>query len=71
MAWNNKGSLTSANITLKLGNPVWITVGADPVGSDAAKINLPGGDIREESVGSGRFLLLNTEKGKSYRIDSA
>lgn len=70
IAWDSNGSLTSANITSLVGNPVWITVGADPIGSHAAKTNSTGGNIRQESVGSGRFLLLSTEIGKSYSIES-
>lgn len=71
VAWDNSGFLTSANITSLLGNPVWVTMGSNSVGSHAARTNLTGSNIREESAGSGQFLFLTTEQGKHYHIESA
>lgn len=71
ITWNENRSLISANITSLLGNLVWVTVGTEPIGSHAATTNLTGTSIHEESAGSGRFLLLSTEQGKSYSIELA
>ena len=71
MNWDEEGSLMNCSILSLQGNPIWVTVGTEPLGSQAALTNLTGGDIREKSAGSGRFLLLNTEQGTSYTIEAA
>jgi alpha-L-fucosidase 2 len=71
VAWDSTRSLTTANITSLLENPVWITVGTEPIRSYGATTNLTESDILAEKTGPGRFLLLSTEKNKSYNIELA
>jgi alpha-L-fucosidase 2 len=71
VAWHSTRSLTAANITALLGNLVWITVGTEPIRSHGATTNLTESDILAEKTGPGRFLLLSTEKNKSYNIELA
>jgi alpha-L-fucosidase 2 len=70
ISWNSDGDLIGANITSLLGQDVWLTVGSEPIGDDGAKTNLTGSAI---SVGgeTGRFVLLSSEKGKSYSVSSS
>ena len=71
VSWDGTGSLKAANITSLLGNTAWITVGTDPIGSHGVTTSLTGINIQEEKTGSGRFLRLSTEKGKSYSVKIA
>jgi alpha-L-fucosidase 2 len=71
VAWDSTRSLTTANITSLLENPVWITVGTEPIRSYGATTNLTESDILAEKTGPGRFLHLSTEKNKSYNIELA
>ncbi len=68
MSWDEGGDLTTANITSLLGNSVWVTVGSEPIGQDAAKTNVTGSVIDITSAGKGRFVLLKTEAGQSYSV---
>jgi alpha-L-fucosidase 2 len=71
ISWNSKGALTGANITSTLGQSAWVTVGSEPLGPDAAKTNVTGSSISIDGAGSGRFVLLETKKGKTYTVTAA
>jgi hypothetical protein len=71
VAWSETGALVSANITSLLGNEVWVTVGTEPLGKDGAVTNVTGSSIAVDGSGSGRFVLVRTEKGGVYRVSTA
>ncbi len=64
ISWNSKAELTGANITSLLGHSVWVTIGSESIEDEAAKTDLAGSPIKIDGAGSGRFVLLATEKGK-------
>ncbi|KAK3641980.1 hypothetical protein LTR22_016305 [Elasticomyces elasticus] len=65
IAWDEKGALVSANITSTLGGTSYITLGATPIGRNN------GTAVRLDGAGSGVFLKLATQAGKSYTIITA
>lgn len=68
--WDSNGDLASANVTSTLGNSAWITVGSEPIGKDAAKTDLTGRAIQVDGGAKGRFVLLETELGRTYRLST-
>jgi alpha-L-fucosidase 2 len=71
VSWDEKGALTGANITSLLGQSVWVTVGSVSIGDEAAKTNVTGSSIKIDGADSGRFVLLESEKGRSYSVSLA
>lgn len=68
ISWNSDAELVSANITSTLGNSAWVTVGSQPLGRDAAKTNVTGGPVEISGAGKGRFVLLETGKGRTCEV---
>lgn len=64
ISWDGAGQLIEANITSRLGNPVWITLGTAPVGARATKLSVTGSQ-------SADFVLLKTQKESTHRVTIA
>ena len=65
ITWDAQGALVSANITSTSGGTAYVTLGDTAIG----QIN--GTSITSEGAGSGIFLKLMTQAGKSYEVTGA
>jgi len=55
----------SANITSLIGGTAYVTLGDTPIGQSN------GTAVKADGAGSGVFLKLNTQAGKSYGVTNA
>ena len=65
IVWDAKGGLVSANITSLIGGTVYVTLGDTSIGQSN------GTAVKADGAGSGVFLKLNTQAGKSYGVTNA
>jgi alpha-L-fucosidase 2 len=70
IAWNDNGSLKSAHIKSLLGKAAWITVGSEPIGTDAARTNATGKRISVDGGHFGIFVLLSAEAGRTHSVSA-
>ena len=68
IAWDDNRAFTGANVTSLLGQSAWVTVGSEPIGTNAAKTNVTGKPISVNGGKPGRFVLLSTVPGETYSI---
>ncbi|KAF2105023.1 hypothetical protein NA57DRAFT_51805 [Rhizodiscina lignyota] len=64
ISWDSAGRLVEANVTSRLGNPVWITLGTAPVSAAATKLAVKGCQTAD-------FVLLESQKGSVHRVTIA
>ncbi|KAH8807186.1 Six-hairpin glycosidase-like protein [Xylogone sp. PMI_703] len=67
ISWDSKGRLRDANITSRVGNPVWITLGTTPVGETTNSTT----NLAVKGCKTAAFVLLKAQKGSTHSVTIA